>query len=466
MRTCTGVAVGSSTPAHRGGDANTQARSFTVWRKRRALGGAVEVHSVDMDAANHLVALEDAVLTLKPTIIACQQRHRAYKYQIALNVLFHKALDPTILIDPPVTLRTTMTAVYTAEMPQLVETSRQLLELLEVYEQNGSGWFFRTLFPWNLEPIRASVFVPPPKWIRDKRDVTNIIGTGDDCLKWAVLASLQPAVDNPSRMENYWSYVDLYDFSSLSFPVPLSAVTPFAKRNGISVNVYAVEDGKRVIFPLCVTYKPVEGKHVDLLMYEANEIQHYSTICNFSRLINGQLNNHQHAVYSCKKCLHACSSADVLERHMERCMHVQLSKFPKDTSCKFTNIQKQLQASFGVYADFESILKPLSNIETTQGVEEEGEPPIVPYQEHIACSFSYKIICSGIPDFNKPIVWYREEDAADEFVRVVQRKQKNFVQTILKLHRGWNLQLTMKLISNMHRCAIYASKFLWMTVIV
>ena len=77
-------------------------------------------------------------------------------------------------------------------------------------------------------------------------------------------------------MEDYLPYVDLYDFSSLFFPVPLSAVTPFAKRNGISINVYAVEDGKRVIFPLCDTDKPVEGKHVDLLMYEANEIQHYS----------------------------------------------------------------------------------------------------------------------------------------------------------------------------------------------
>ena len=154
-----------------------------------------------------------------------------------------------------------------------------------------------------------------------------------------MLAGLHPVVEHPDRMENYLPYVDLYDFSSFSFPVPLSAVTPFAKRNGISINIFAVEDQKKVIFHLCVTAKPVEGKHVDLLMHEANEIQHYLTIRDFSRLISGQLSNHRHTVYSCKKCLHACSSADVLESHMERCMHVLLSKFPKDTSCKFTNIQ-------------------------------------------------------------------------------------------------------------------------------
>ena len=112
MRTCTG----SSTSAHRGGAAScssTQTSStpahrggagFVVQRKRKALGGAVEVHSVDMNAANQLVALEEAVVALEPTTAAYQQRHHAYKYQIAVNVIFHKAVDPTILTDPPVTL--------------------------------------------------------------------------------------------------------------------------------------------------------------------------------------------------------------------------------------------------------------------------------------------------------------------------------------------------------------------------
>ena len=81
--------------------------------------------------------------------------------------------------------------------------------------------------------------------------------------KWAVLAELHPAADNPQRMENYLPYVHLYDFSNLTFPVPVSSIAPFAKKNDISINVYAVEDGKRIIFPLYGTDKPVDGKHVD-----------------------------------------------------------------------------------------------------------------------------------------------------------------------------------------------------------
>ena len=61
-------------------------------------------------------------------------------------------------------------------------------------------------------------------------------------------------------------------------------------------------------------------------------------------------------------------------------------------------------------------------MDTTQGVEEEGKPSIVPYQEHIACNFSCKIVSNIVPDFDKPIGWYRGEDAADEFVRVLQRE--------------------------------------------
>ena len=64
MRTCTGAAasaVGFSTPAHRGGAANVPVQRFDVRPKRRALGGAIEVHGVDMNEADQLGALEGAV---------------------------------------------------------------------------------------------------------------------------------------------------------------------------------------------------------------------------------------------------------------------------------------------------------------------------------------------------------------------------------------------------------------------
>ena len=207
------------------------------------------------------------------------------------------------------------------------------------------------------------------QWIRDKHAVTNVEGTGDDCFKWPVLAALHPATVNPSRMTNYTPFENRYDFDTLTFHVSLQAIAPFAKRNDISINVYVVEGDKRVIFPLCVTEKPIDGKHVDLLIHELRGIQHYSAIRNFNRLFSGQVSNNQHAICCCRKCLHGCTSTSKLDEHTRLCMYSQRTEFPRDARCRFTNIHIQLPAPFMVYADFESVLKPLSDCDTTQGAE-------------------------------------------------------------------------------------------------
>ena len=56
---------------------------------------------------------------------------------MAVDVIFHKAVDPTVITQPVVTLTSEMVAVYGA--PPLEVIDRQLLNLVEIYEQNGSG---------------------------------------------------------------------------------------------------------------------------------------------------------------------------------------------------------------------------------------------------------------------------------------------------------------------------------------
>ena len=141
---------------------------------------------VDMKEANHLSALKEAVNALKPAMDNYHRDHRAYKFQIAVDVIFHKAVDPAVITQPPVTLTSEMLAVYSGDAPPLADGNRQLVNLVEVYERNGSGWIFSNfaslqLTLWHLDPLCASAFVPLPRWIVDKKAVINIIGTGDDC---------------------------------------------------------------------------------------------------------------------------------------------------------------------------------------------------------------------------------------------------------------------------------------------
>ena len=73
---------------------------------------------------------------------------------------------------------------------------------------------------------------------------------------------------------------------------------------------------------------------------------------------------------------------------------------------------------FVVYADFDSILKPVdTDVDTTQGEEVGGESSSHVFQEHIPCSFAYKVVSSVDPNFSRPFVMYRCENAAEKFVR-------------------------------------------------
>ena len=287
---------------------------------------------------------------------------------------------------------------------------------------------------WHFDLLRASAFVPLPKWIRGKRAVTNTIGTGDDCFKWAILAGLHPTTsDRRNRLENYTVHASKYDISSLTFPVPFSSIASFGTKNNISINAYGVQDGEKVIYPLRVSDAVVPDRHVDLHLHELGEIQHYSNIKDFSRLVNDQLSNHGHAVYCCKKCLHAYLTPDLLAVQSLDCCHVQHTKFPKDPRCRFTNIQKQLVTPFVAYADFESVLKPVNgDMDVTQGVETGTASSTAAYQEHVPCSFAYKIVSSVDPDFSRPLVMYRGEDAAKKFVRDLQREAEQLCEEYIK----------------------------------
>ena len=236
---------------------------------------------------------------------------------------------------------------------------------------------------------------------------------------------MQPVDADGDRMSQYTEHVGKYDFSSLHSPVPLSSVDSFATANNMSINMYGIDDDKKVIYPFRVSFTLVPDRHVDLLVFDRNGIQHYTTNRNFSRLVSSQMSNHGHTVSCCKQWLHAYSTQGLLDAHAVDCCHAQRTKYPDDPKCRFTNIQKQLPAPFVVYADFVSILKPVGKgVDTTQAVEVGGESSPHVFQEHIPYSFAYQVVSNVDTNFSRPLVMYRGEDAAEKFVRGLQQEAK------------------------------------------
>ena len=57
-------------------------------------------------------------------------------------------------------------------------------------------------------------------------------------------------------IHQYVELISKYDFLFLHFPVPLSSVGSFPSANNMFINVYGVDDDKKVIYPLRVSSTP------------------------------------------------------------------------------------------------------------------------------------------------------------------------------------------------------------------
>ena len=74
-------------------------------------------------------------------------------------------------------------------------TAEQLINRIETYEMNGSGWIVSRLMAlgttaWLLDALCGSTFHQLPEWMRSKRAVRNIQNKDNRCFKWTVLAGL------------------------------------------------------------------------------------------------------------------------------------------------------------------------------------------------------------------------------------------------------------------------------------
>ena len=101
------------------------------------------------------------------------------------------------------------------------------------------------------------------------------------------------------------------------------------------------------------------------------------------------------------------SSEKALIEHNENCLiknDKQSIKLRSD-SISFKKYFKQLPVPFKIYADFERLLNRVKSSSKNNGSYTEK------YQDHIPCSFSYKVVCVD-NKFSKKVVLYRGKNAA------------------------------------------------------
>ena len=120
----------------------------------------------------------------------------------------------------------------------------------------------------------------------------------------------------------------------------------------------------------------------------------------------------------------------MLTKHKEVCLSIndaQSVRLEKGT-IEFKNYFKQILVPFKIYTGFECNLKSVENYEGSYSKR---------YQDHVPCSFAYKLVCVD-DEFTKPIVVFRGKNTASKFIKAIL-KEFEYCKKVMKKHFNKNL---------------------------
>ena len=167
---------------------------------------------------------------------------------------------------------------------------KKIIEDLEIYQKNGSGWYFKEVV--NLEihtvdynPMKGSSHIPLPDWISNKKAIVNIQNKDQKCFLWCILRYIHPKERDEERLTDLRKYENSLNTEGINFPMKLKHISKFEKLNPSlpGINVFSVNDNKK-IYPLRMAEKDCLNTF-DLFFYEQDGFFHYSLIKNFIRLV-------------------------------------------------------------------------------------------------------------------------------------------------------------------------------------
>ena len=188
--------------------------------------------------------------------------------------------------------------------------------------------------------------------------------------------------------------------------------------NEININVFCCEN--RLVLPVYLSDQSFNDT-LDLLLIS----NHYVYIKDFNRLMFNK-NKCKNKKWFCKSFSQCFSSEKVLKEHgrdwllINGRQNVKLAK----GFIEFKNYSRQIPVPFKIYADFECLLK---NVDC--GVHNDCVSYTSKYQDHIPCSFTYKLVL------------HRGKNAVFKFIQCIF-KEYDYCRKVMKKHFNKNLVMT------------------------
>ena len=315
-------------------------------------------------------------------------------------------------------------------------------EIQKVQNAEGSGWQFLKVIKLVLhttkwEPLYGSSYMPLDPYLANKKAIINMQNEDDKCFMWSVLRALYPKDNHPERIDkDLKSKQNSINMDGICYPVNFRAIDRFEHLNpNISISVLGYNKEEQV-FPLKIS--KCTGCDYDIVLLllkeavkgengEIKEKTHYTLVKNKSALIASQINNHEHKRHLCLNCFNSFNSPKTLEKHKEYCYEnesVKTTMPPPGTYLRFKNFLHSEKAPFAVYADFESLIKPMDNCDP-----DPNKSYTKKHQKHKPISFSYYILCSIYGVYKSILRKYtktkpEDADAMDVFIKWLEEDVK------------------------------------------
>ena len=315
-------------------------------------------------------------------------------------------------------------------------------EIQKVQEAEGSGWQFLKVIKLVLhttrwEPLYGGSYIPLDPYLAKKKAIINMKNEDDKCFMWSVLRALYPKDKNAERIDNdLKSKQDSINMKGICYPVSLRDINRFEHLNpNISISVVGYNKID-LVHPIKISQNTgCDYDIVLLLLKEAvkgengkiEEKTHYTLVKNMSALIASQKNNHKGSRHICLNCFNNFNSPETLKKDKEYCYNNECVKIvmpQQGTFLRFKNFLHSEKAPFAIYADFESLIKPMDNCDP-----DPNKSYTKKYQKHEPISFSYYILCSIYGDYKSKLRKYtktkpEDADAIDVFIKWLEEDVK------------------------------------------
>ena len=371
---------------------------------------------------------------LQSTLDSKIDEHRNIKWHMIIKATFERMTPEKEMEETYAYFRTNNYIELTSPASQehLVQGFQKIQNSIEEFTRRGSGWILKRINHLELKITRYHPLAPrrriqTPKFIQEKKAILNIENEDEKCIVWCLIAHrLQLEQDqHPERVSNYTPYEDTIKLGDVKCPVQIKDIPKIENLNKLRINVFGLD--KEEVYPLYISSKENEDV-VNLLVLENEETHHYTLIRNFSRLMS-DLTNHNGECFYCYRCLHRFKEETTLNEHSTYCSNhtAQRIVLPQEGDkdiLSFTATYLQHKIPYVVYADFESLLVPISSV-TPAGQKA--------YQEkkthHVACSYAYIIIGpKGLPV--NTIKFYRGQNAVEHFLDAIIAEKEILAKTL------------------------------------